>query len=301
MGSNMSQATIAFFLSGPLGLAVASSHVIAHFEKSGLEVLVSVGKTPGLMLDYESLIVEHLAAQEKLPSPEPETVSRSSAVICVGWRSLIDAEKGLKNLYVVHDSLLPQLRGWNPLVTAVQLGLEKTGVTLFRAESTPDTGPILMQKSFGLGTGVPISSAIEKAGKSAVELLTSFLKSFTRGDIRETPQDDFEASISPWRDDEDYVVDWSKPSLEIQQFILSRSFPYQGARTSANGATITVGEARVCHDLPELAISSPGKMFALNNGNPVVACGSGFVEISGLHLTNGEPFALSQFRTRFGI
>lgn len=301
MGSKQSHGSIGFFLSGPLGLAVASSHVIPQVEKSGVAAFVTVGKTPGLMVDYENLITQHLTAQGKVPSSEAETVSRASAAVCVGWRSLIDTENDMKDLYVVHDSLLPELRGWNPLVTAVQLGLERTGVTLFRGESGPDTGPVLMQQSFDLGPGVAISEAIEKAGRSAVEILDSFLEKFMSGDVSETPQIELEASISPWRDDEDYVVDWSKSSFEIQQFVLSRGFPYQGARTSVNGTLITVTEARVSEGFPELAISSPGKVFALKNGNPVVACGSGFVEISGLRLTNGEPYTLSQFRTRFGI
>ena len=300
MDQPSSPMSIGFLLSGPIGLAVADSAVITSAIGLGLEVFVTVGGTPGLMEDYEALILHSLSTKGICSLTESETKQKTDTLVCVGWRSMVGTERGLRNVFVIHDSLLPELRGWNPLVSAIETGLGRTGVTLFQAEAEPDTGAIVSQRAFDLDAGFSIARALEKAGECAEILLIEFLHQYAQGAITTTPQDESLASISPWRNDDDYLVDWSKPSSEIHRFVLSRGFPYQGARTSVNGALITIGSSRVVEGIPRLAIRSPGKTIAREGENPIVACGSGYVEISGLLQAGGTPFRLQHLRTRFG-
>ena len=292
--------SIGFLLSGPIGLAVADSAVFSSAIRLGLEVFVTVGGTPGLIEDYEALILQSLAAQGICSLTELETKQETDTLVCVGWRSMVGTEGGLRNVFVIHDSLLPQLRGWNPLVSAIEMGLDRTGVTLFHAEEQPDAGAIVSQQAFDIDAGFSIARALKKAGDCAEMLLIDFLNQFAQGAVTATPQDESSASISPWRNDDDYLVDWSGSSSEIHRFILSRGFPYQGARTSVNGAAITIGSSKVKKGMPNLAISSPGKTIAREGENPVVACGSGYVEISGLLQADGTPYRIQHLRTRFG-
>ena len=292
--------SIGFLLSGPIGLAVADSAVISSAIRLGLEVFVTVGGTPGLIEDYEALILQSLSTQRICSLTELETRQKTDTLVCVGWRSMVGTESGSRNVFVIHDSLLPQLRGWNPLVSAIEMGLDRTGVSLFKAEAEPDTGAIVSQQAFDLGPGFPIASALKRAGDCAEILLIEFLHQYVQGTVTATPQDESLASISPWRNDDDYLVDWSGSSSEIHRFILSRGFPYQSARTSVNGAPITISSSKVRTGIPDLAIRSPGKTIAREGENPIVACGSGYVEISGLLQADGSPYRIQHLRTRFG-
>lgn len=292
--------SIGFLLSGPIGLAVADSAVISSAVRLGLEVFVTVGATPGLIENYEALTLQALSNQGISSLTELETKQKTDTLVCVGWRSMVATEGGLKNVFVIHDSLLPELRGWNPLVSAIEMGLDRTGVTLFQAGEEPDTGPIVLQKAFDIDAGSSIARVLKKAGDCAATLIIDFIHQFTQGGVTATPQDESLASISPWRNDDDYLVDWSGSSSEIHRFILSRGFPYQNARTSVNGAPIWIGSSKVKKGMPDLAISSAGKMIAREGGNPVVACGSGYVEISGLLHADGTPYRVQHLRTRFG-
>ncbi|GJM73208.1 hypothetical protein HMSSN036_54240 [Paenibacillus macerans] len=45
------------------------------------------------------------------------------------------------------------------------------------------------------------------------------------------PQNEKEASYSLWRDEEDYLIDWSMDSEYVHRFIDATGFPYKGAAT----------------------------------------------------------------------
>ena len=70
-----------------------------------------------------------------------ERSAGSSHALAVAWRWMIDA--GQAQLVVMHDSLLPKYRGFNPLVTALIEGDERIGVTALRASHEYDRGEIL--------------------------------------------------------------------------------------------------------------------------------------------------------------
>src|SRR6056297_1344349 len=62
-------------------------------------------------------------SREKFNCDEPN----SDYIIAIGWKWLIDIERW--KVVVLHDSLLPLYRGFNPLVTALIEGDSKIGVT----------------------------------------------------------------------------------------------------------------------------------------------------------------------------
>lgn len=291
---------LGLLVSGPLGLSAINSAFIPMALDLGFGVSVAVGRTPGLKEDYQNLIIKHLKSLGIVAVTEAEVAEKAGQILCIGWRSLVRTGDQLPDVFVIHDSLLPELRGWNPLVSAVELGLKRTGVTLFQASSGPDTGPIVSQEAFALGVGVPIFGALEMAGQATTKLLIKFLHAVIDGEITYSPQDELQASVSPWRNDADYFLDWSMSSLKVQQFILSRGFPYQGAKTTIHGLPLSIGLGKLREDFPPMAVSSPGKTIAIERGDPVVACGSGFVEISELRDDSGETYRFESLRTRFG-
>lgn len=88
--------SIGFLLSGPIGLAVADSAVISSAVRLGLEVFVTVGATPGLIENYEALTLQALSNQGISSLTELETKQKTDTLVCVGWRSMVATEGGLK-------------------------------------------------------------------------------------------------------------------------------------------------------------------------------------------------------------
>ena len=53
-------------------------------------------------------------------------------------------------LIVFHDSVLPKLRGFNPLVTSLINGYEEIGVTVLYGTEDFDRGEIILQKKVNI-------------------------------------------------------------------------------------------------------------------------------------------------------
>ena len=80
-------------------------------------------------------------------------------VLAVGWKWLI--KEKYKQILVIHDSLLPKYRGFNPLVTALMNKDKIIGSTLINAEEEYDSGDIIIQESFKVSYPISVEKAIE--------------------------------------------------------------------------------------------------------------------------------------------
>src|SRR4051794_720094 len=125
----MTRSRIAFLVSGPKGFSLlrevhrdcdvefVSSHPVKGLQVDAYGEVKAFCEAEGYpFLDREAITVEAL--------------QRASLVFVAGWQYLIAHE--LERLVVFHDSLLPELRGFAPTVTALICGKPRIGVTAFR-------------------------------------------------------------------------------------------------------------------------------------------------------------------------
>lgn len=283
---------------GPLGLGFVSSQEFRSFS-SRAEVVISVGKTPGLAVDFESLITSELAKLSVKLFDDDALQESCDILLAIGWRKLIGSGRGDQQIFVFHDSLLPDLRGWNPLVTAIELGRAFTGVTLFRADRQADTGQIVGQKTFSLNDNPSVSEALERATGVLTTLFVELIESLESDRLVLIAQDESKATLSPWRDDQDYRIEWSASAETIDRLVRSRSWPYLGASSRVGGESVRVLSTRQVFDLPPLALPARGKVLRLEAGRPTVACGEGFLEILQMRDSRGQIFLVDSLRTRF--
>jgi methionyl-tRNA formyltransferase len=138
--------------------------------------------------------------------------------MAISWRWLIKHPPD--RLVILHDSLLPKYRGFNPLVSSLINRETTVGVTALLGASEFDTGDILFQSSTGLTYPITIAEATSTifgnyfaAGVFVLELIAS------KSDLCGTHQDASQASYSLWRDDEDYKIDWGASAEFIGRFI----------------------------------------------------------------------------------
>lgn len=216
--------------------------------------------------------------------------------IAIGWRWMIEESD---NLIVIHDSLLPKYRGFAPLVTALINGDTRIGISAIFADSDYDTGPIISQRSLTIAYPCTIQELITKVSKLYIEVVLHILSEISaKSKLDYQAQDESKVTYSIWRDDHDYLIDWYKSSKEIKRFIDALGYPYQGAKTYMEDTSLTITNCEVIDDV-NFEIRQPGKVFKIENGNPVIICGSGLLKVLSLNNSSGEPISISKLRTRF--
>lgn len=217
----------------------------------------------------------------------------------IGWRWLIDDSK---NLIVFHDSLLPKYRGFAPVVNALINGDDKIGVTAILACDDYDTGNIIEQSSLRVRYPIKIAKAIELLTPLYIEMLIRISEKVVQNkEIISHKQLEVEASYSPWRDERDYTINWSKDAAYIKRFVDAVGKPYSGARTTVNGDEVILEEVEVLGDVNVVDREQHvGKIIFLKGANPVVICGQGLLKITAFSDRASGKKPTLRFRTRFG-
>lgn len=136
---------------------------------------------------------------------------------------MLSCEKIFKKLHlnkhnlVVHESALPQGKGWSPMTWQVLEGKNQIPVTLFEAVESVDAGDIYGQEIIELDGTELVEELREKQGRSTQNLILNFIKKYP--DVKGEPQQG-EESFYPRRRPDDSRLDLDKTLGE--QFNLLR-------------------------------------------------------------------------------
>jgi methionyl-tRNA formyltransferase len=263
---------------------------------------VVIGRDPALDDDFSAQIqavCDTYGIPHSYRGSSPARAIETDYALAVGWRWLINFPQ--ERLIVFHDSLLPKYRGFNPLVTALINGDDRTGVTALFGSDRYDAGPILAQSSIPLRYPLTIAQAIDQIGQCYTETAIRVLQQINEGrSFGGTPQDEGAVSYSLWRDPDDYRLDWTCAAEELARTVDATGSPYAGAETLVNGRRAKIHRATA---LPDVTIGNrtAGKVIWMEAGKPVVVCGTGLLRIE--ELGDAESGAsllpLDSFRTRF--
>lgn len=228
-----------------------------------------------------------------------EPPNRPKYLLAISWRWLIDP--GESTLIVIHDSLLPKYRGFNPLVTSLINGDTEVGATALLATVDYDRGDIIAQSASKISYPITIQEATTVVCNNYSELALDILRPVSAGDaIVGEPQDERNASYSVWRDADDFRIDWASSSQKIRRQIDAQSFPYSGSVTSDGSRDIKILKAREVGDV-NIANRDVGKTLFVNNGRPTIICGKGLLEVvSARYVDTSESVVpVKRFRTRY--
>lgn len=223
--------------------------------------------------------------------------SKSTTCFAIGWRWIINSD----NLVVFHDSILPKYRGFSPLVNMLISGEEKLGVTALRAVTEYDKGPVISQKTTQIRYPIKIQEAIDIIvplyAALAVEITDKIINDI---DLSVKHQNESEASYSLWRNEDDYQINWSASSHEIQRFVDAVGYPFKGASTYLNDIKIRITDVTPYPDVEiESRVNHIGKVIFMDSGLPIVICGKGLIKINTMNedLTE-EKITNIPFRSR---
>lgn len=282
----------------PKGLSVLQA-VIDLGEPVSIKWVV-VGEDRNVNEDFSSHIRE-LALANNIPiiPKEQEIMPNCDLRLAASWKWLIPIEQE-PPLVIMHDSLLPKLRGFNPLVTALIQGDTQIGVSAIIATPEFDKGDVIAQEVISVEYPIKIADAITSLSRCYYLITLEVLKKLTLGQMFGFKQDETLATYSLWRDHNDYFIDWSNSADSIQRFVNAVGPPYLGARVISDNQILSVGEVEVRTELV-IANRTPGKVIQILRGNPLVVCGEGIIEIKEMSFTDSGLNALpwASLRTRF--
>ena len=288
---------ITLFLLGKKGL-----ETLIKLEDSNLLSLskVIIGTDNNVVQDYsEEIKAFCLKSTICYSISSTENTFTSKYAIAIGWRKLINYESH-QRLIVFHDSILPRLRGFNPLVTALINGDKEVGVTALFASEEYDKGDIIAIEKIAISYPLKIEKAIALLSDCYALLGNKVISKLISDDVIQAfKQDERLATYSLWRDEEDYFIDWSEDAEKISRQIDAMGFPYKGAKTRINNQIITIIESKPINDVV-IENRSIGKIIFRQENKPVVVCGKGLLLIANAEDSNHKKVDLSKkFRLRF--
>ena len=259
---------------------------------------IIIGKDKDVINDY-SLQIEDFCKNNNLSyviSNRPIEDNKVIYSIAIGWRWILKVNS---KLIVFHDSLLPRLRGFNPLVTSLINGDNEIGLSVLFGSENFDTGDLIIQKKAEIEYPIKIKKAIEIVGNLYGKALIELFAKIKDDKLFATKQDESLATYSLWRDELDYKIDWTQSNIFIKRFIDSVSDPYKGAVTYISSNKIFVKDATIVDKDVIIENRTPGKVLFKNNNKFIIVCGIGLLCIESFYDCFGNNIDLKNFRIRF--
>jgi methionyl-tRNA formyltransferase len=285
---------IALFVAGTKGISFLRS-----FSEHASVELVTSYPSKGLQHDAYSEI-QALSETRRYRFRNKQQIRAddymaAELVFLVGWQWLLTEIDD--RFIVLHDSLLPKLRGFSPTVAALISGETELGVTAFKPGRGTDTGPICGQEELSIQYPVTIGEVYDRLGKTYSRLTSQIMRAGEAGSLTFNEQDARAATYSIWRGDDDYYIDWSSPADDIRRFIDAVGWPYLGAKTVMQGREIRIDQAEQAPDLA-FAQRHPGKIWTIRDGIPEIVCGSGMLRILRARDAAGGSVSFSSIRVK---
>ncbi len=257
---------------------------------SGHEIVLVVTRVPrpaGRGSRLRPTAVAEAARRHDLPLVEVETVragegfdavrsARPDVLVVVAYGEILPPDLlhlpsiGPVN---VHFSLLPRLRGANPVRAALLEGLPATGVTTMLMDEGLDTGPVLLQAQEPVRDDDDAGTLGGRLAEIGGRLLARTLDLLATGDIVPAPQDHARATVAPKLGPEARKLDWSEDAEAVIRRVRALS-PEPAASTRFRDAVLKVFRAE-----PGPGDGEPGSILVASKDGLVVAAGRGAVRL----------------------
>lgn len=238
-------------------LAWAKANEVKFFTPSSTEDLAAIFRQHefqsniGIVVDYGLII--------------PKTVIESM-------------DRGIVN---VHYSLLPALRGANPVRAAILEGHKRTGVSIMLITPALDDGDILAQKAINLNDQITAPELKAKLTNLAIEMLEPNLNDYLAENISPLPQKKLgKPTYTSKVSKADGLIDWQKSATTLTKEIRAYS-DWPGSYTRLGDKQVIITKTKVGNPEPEIR-KKPGDWFEAEDKQLAVLTGHGLLIIEKL-------------------
>ncbi len=215
----------------------------------------------------------------------------------IGWSQIVGREAlcAVKvGMIGAHAAVLPHNRGSAPVNWAILRGETEGGNTLIWLGENVDEGEIIDQTAFPITPHDTCATVYEKVAQSNRDMILRLLPKLGAGQRPARPQPPTDEPLLPRRRPQDGLIDWSRSSLEVYNFIRALTRPYPGAFSALDGVRYLIWEAALLPGDP-YPDSQPGQSigpvvapYPGVAGGQVVACGQGAILILEVEVPDGS-------------
>ena len=197
----------------------------------------------------------------------------------------------------LHASLLPRYRGAAPVQWAVANGDVFTGNTTMLLEEGLDTGPILLQRAFGIAPELTAVELLNELAWGGAALMVKTLAGLADGSIQPRPQNHAAATLAPILNREDGRMDFAaRTATELKN--RWRGFqPWPGAFTALDGKKLIAHRMSVV-DASTFATPStaePGQIHVEGHRLFVACAQKTWLELVEVQLEGKKRLTASEF------
>ncbi len=165
-------------------------------------------------------------------------------------QSVIDFfKRGIVNS---HFSLLPKLRGADPITSAILQGLPETGVSLMKLVPQLDAGPIIAQKKVNNIAKLNIYQLEATLMDASDDLLEQYLINYYNDEVPSYDQDDLQATMTHQLKKIDGEITADKPAQQIEREVRAY-LGWPSSYFTYNDLRLSITSAKICRDTPKLA------------------------------------------------
>jgi methionyl-tRNA formyltransferase len=191
----------------------------------------------------------------------------------------------------VHDSCLPEYRGFAPLNWAILNGVDHTGVTLFYVTDGVDAGDIVAEQRIPIGPDETAAGVYERVCEATATLLRDTYPLLAAGRAPRRTQDPAQASYTCPRVPADGLIDWNAGTIQIYNQVRALTRPYPGAFTYSGMQRLTIWRAVPVAAAPRYVGRIPGRVSAIDRGRGTVdvLTGDGVLRLHEVQLDDGNP------------
>jgi len=187
----------------------------------------------------------------------------------------------------IHGSLLPKYRGAAPIQRAIIDGEKETGITSMLMDKGLDTGDILISRSTKINPDENAGELFDRLSIMGAEVLLETLDRLETGDITPIKQDNEKSNYASMLSKEECQIDWNLSAEEVHNKVRGMN-PWPIALTMYNGKKLKIYKTKISN-------RSGMVNCVLSVKPPIIACGSGAVELVEVQLEGKNKMSAEDF------
>ena len=189
----------------------------------------------------------------------------------------------------IHASLLPQWRGAAPIQRAIEMGDEKSGITLMQMALALDAGDILDTREVVLGKNETGGSLHDRLSILGASVLQDNLCALKEGRLMPIRQDESRVTYARKLSKSESRLDWAQPAKYLERKI--RAFnPWPVASTLFGDNVLRVLSAR-CESAGKNS-KTLGEVIKVDQNGIYVQTGEGVLILEIVQKPGGKPMAI---------
>ena len=239
---------------------------------------------------HQPISLQDLQSQRELAALKPDII------VVAAYGNLLPRavlRMPLNGCINIHPSLLPEYRGASPVVTAILEGKSVTGVSIMVMDEGMDTGPVLCQEEYKIGsteTAAGLSGRLFAAGGS---ILVDVLPKWMSGKLAPTAQDESKATSTGKVKRHDGAANWELGASLLERRVRA-FYPWPSLYSWWRGRLIKILKAKVANVFIK---GSVGEVVYLDTAPvPVgVLTGDGVLMLETIQIEGRSPMSAKAF------